>query len=230
VTEDELIQTYPRLYHMAHDGAWEAIRVNGLMSTTALLDAYHIEGDERVTLRSRRRPESVPLAADGLPGAVLRDQKPMHDSALVGCLRDGLTPQDWYETLNSRSFFWLSKERIWRLLKARAYRDVRQTVLTIDTASLVTAHSANIWLSPINSGSTLFNPQPRGNDTFSRIPDFPFADRKRARSSANNVVELVVDHSVPDIADHVLAVHSVRNADILEEIWRSADAAADDHP
>jgi hypothetical protein len=44
------------------------------------------------------------------------------------------------------------------------------------------------------------------------------------------VVELVVDHSVPDVADHVLAVHSVRNQDILEEIWRSPKASDDDHP
>ena len=177
MTEEELIQTYPRLYHMAHEGAWDAIRINGLMSAAALLDAYNVTGDRRLALCSRRRPESVPLAADGLPGAVLRDQKPMHDSALARCLGDGLAPQQWYELLNSRSFFWLSKERIWRLLKARAYRDVRQTVLTVDTGRLVAAHRQNIWLSPINSGSTLFKAQPRGLDTFSRIADFPFADR-----------------------------------------------------
>lgn len=230
MTEDELISTYPRLYHMAHDGAWNAIRTTGLMSTAALLDAYNVVDPRRGTLFSKRRPDSVPLVAAGLPGAVLRDQKPMRDSALAGCLDDGLTPQQWYELLNSRSFFWLSKQRVWRLLKAKAYRGVKQTVLTIDTAGLVQAHNEDIWLSPINSGSTLFNPQRRGLSTFKRVVDFPYAERKKSRTKENNVVELVVDHMVPDIADHVLAVHSVRNDQILDEIWRSPTATDADKP
>jgi hypothetical protein len=64
--------------------------------------------------------------------------------------------------LNSRTFFWLSRYRIWSLLGARAYRDVSQTVLTVDTRSLVAAHRPRIWLSPMNSGSTIYNPLPRG--------------------------------------------------------------------
>lgn len=230
MTEDDLISHYPRLWHMAHDGAWPAIREHGLMSAAALLDAYGVEGARRHALRSCRRPESVPLEAESWPKAVLRDQKPMTDAALVRCLDDGLTPKDWYELLNSRTFFWLSRERIWTLLRARAYRDVRQTVLTLDTARLVAAHRDRIWLSPINSGATLFKPQRRGNQTFQRIDTFPYNARSVTRSDPNNVVELVVDHSVPDVADFVLAVHSVQNEQILSEIWRSPDASDDDHP
>ncbi len=228
--EAELIARYPRLWHMAHDGAWPAIREHGLMSATALLDAYGVQGPLRYELGSCRRPESVPLEIAARPKAVLRDQKPMSDGALLGCLQDGLTPKDWYELLNSRTFFWLSRQRIWTLLSARAYRDVRQTVLTLDTAKLVAAHRERIWLSPINSGATLFNPQPRGNKTFRRIADFPYAERSKTRIDANNVVELVVDHSVPDVADFVLAVHSVQNDQVLGEIWRSPTAADTDHP
>jgi len=230
LTEEELIQSYPRLYHMAHEGAWNAIRENGLMSASALLDAYGVIGPRRHLLGSCRRPDSVPLQADGLPVAVLRDQKPMRDSALTKCLQNGLTPQQWYELLNSRTFFWLSKSRIWTLLRAEAYRDVPQTVLTLDSAKLVAKHRDNIWLSPINSGSTLFKPVPRGLDTFRRIANFPFAERAKSRQPQNNVVELVVDHSVPDIADFVLAVHTVRNNDILGEIWRAPHASDGDHP
>ncbi|MBS3652464.1 hypothetical protein KEU06_28155 [Pseudaminobacter sp. 19-2017] len=230
MTEEELIQNYPRLYHMAHEGAWDAIRKHGLMSATALLDAYGVTGVRRHELGSSRRPHSVPLQADGLPVAVLRDQKPMRDSALSKCLQDGLAPQQWYELLNSRTFFWLSKSRIWTLLRAEAYRDVPQTVLTLDSAKLVAKHRNNIWLSPINSGSTLFNPVARGLETFRRIADFPFAQRAKTRQLQNNVVELVVDHSVSDVADFVLAVHTVRNEDILGEIWRAPHASDDDHP
>jgi hypothetical protein len=228
--EEDLIELYPRLYHMAHDGSWPAIQRHGLMSANALLDAYGVTGEERVALQSSRRPESVPLRRKGLPGAVIRDQKPMSNGALLNCLKDGLTPQDWYELLNSRTFFWLSASRIWRLLKARAYRGSPQTVLTINTASLVASYRDRIWLSPINSGSTIFNAQPRGLDTFQRVEDFPFAQRAKTRSRENNVVELVVDHSVPDVANHVLAVHQVMGQSILKEIWRSPNASKTDHP
>ncbi len=230
MTEQELVATYPRLWHMAHDGAWPAIRAQGLMSAAALLEAYGIDSSKREILLRSRRPESVPLACDGLPGAVLRDQKPMSNGALKGCLQDGLTPIEWYELLNSRSFFWLSRDRIWRLLRARAYRSQPQTVLTVDTRALVAAHRERIWLSPINSGSTLFKPQPRGVATFMRVADFPFSERAISRPPENNVVELVVEHSVPDMADHVLAVHRVRDDQIVGEIWRSNRAGQDDHP
>jgi hypothetical protein len=229
MTEEELIATYPRLYHMAHDGAWPAIQQHGLLSASALLDLYEIGGDERFALESQRRPESIRLAKENLLGAVIRDQKPMRDHLLAGCLQDGLTPEDWYKLLNSRSFFWLSSSRIWRLLKAKAYRAQPQTVLTIDSARLISANRERIWLSTLNSGSTLFNPQARGFQTFRRIEDFPFKERSK-RPKENNVVELVVDHSVPDVAEYVLAVHKVRGDRILEEIWKSETASGDDHP
>jgi hypothetical protein len=230
LTEEELVKTYPRLWHMAHDGAWPAIRDHGLMSSAALLDAYGVAGDERTGLIGERRPESVPLVRRGLPGAVLRDQKPMHDAALERCLDDGLTPADWYELLNSRSFFWLSRDRIWGLLRARAYREKPQTVLTLDTQGIVSAHRDRIWLSPINSGSTLFKAQRRGRATFARICDFPFQARAATRSPAKNVVELLVEHSVPNVRDHVLAVHRVRDQEIVAEVWRRPLAEDNDRP
>ncbi|MGO8377691.1 hypothetical protein ACC745_18520 [Rhizobium ruizarguesonis] len=229
MTEEELVAHYPRLYHMAHDGAWPAIQQHGLLSASALLDLYKVTGKERFALESQRRPESVPLRGETLLGAVIRDQKPMRDHLLNRCLQDGLTPKDWYEILNSRSFFWLSASRIWRLLKAKAYRDQPQTVLTINSAGLIAAHRDRIWLSALNSGSTLFNPQPRGHQTFKRIEDFPFKERSKRRKE-DNVVELVVDHSVSDVAKYVLAVHRVAGDQILEEIWKGEKATADDHP
>lgn len=230
MTIDEFVKTYPRLFHMAHSGSWPSIRDQGLMSTAALLDAYQADGATRLALNSTRRPLSVPLARAGLPDAMVRDQKPMSDTALQKCLQDGLTPRQWYERLNSFSFFWVSASRVWRLLGARAYRDVPQTVLTLNTATLVKAHGPNILLSSINSGSTIMKAQPRGIGTFVPIADFPFAARATTRAPADNVVELVVLHSVPDVAHHVLAVHEAQNDAIISEIWRSPAATDDDHP
>lgn len=230
VTEEELVTTYPRLWHMAHEGSWPAIEAHGLMSSSALVEAYGITGEEARLLTRVRRPQCVPIEREGLPGAVVRDQKPIHEPRLAKCLKDGLTPEDWYRILNGYSFFWLSRERVRRLLGAVAYRKLTQTVLTLDTRSLVAAHRERIRLSPINSGATLFKPMPRGLGTFMTIADFPFRERARTRPNPNNVVELLVEHSVPNLRDHVLAVHELKGAEILSEIWRSARAGADDHP
>lgn len=230
MNEQDLIEKYPRLWHMAHEGSWPAIRDRGLMSATALLNAYGVDGERRFALESSRRPESVVLEFDGMPAAVVRDQKPMTDDKLKACLQDGLTPKQWYEILNSHTFFWLSRERIWTLLQARAYRGLVQTVLTVDTAGVVGAHRDRIKLSPINSGATLFAPQPRGLDTFKRIADFPFEERSKTRRLENNVVELLVEEMVPDMAAHALAVHTVRGDEILEEVWRSPRANDNDRP
>ncbi|QZH73956.1 MAG: hypothetical protein JY451_09280 [Erythrobacter sp.] len=227
---EQLIETYPRLWHMAHDGAWPAIRDHGLMSAEALVDAYGVGAAERDRLLGIRRPSNKALAAPGLPGAVVRDQKPMTDNALLKCLQGGMSPEDWYRLLNGRTFFWLAAERVRGLTRAVAYRKEPQTVITLCTKSLVAVHESDIWLSPLNSGATLYVPQARGPDTFKRIADFPFEDRAKTRKPPQNVVELLVDHSVPNIADYVLAVHRMKAGEILEEIWRSPEATDADRP
>jgi hypothetical protein len=229
LTEEDLIRQHPRLWHMAEDGSWDSIAKRGLLSTSALLDFYAIEGEQRRAIESQRRPESVKISRPGFPDAIVRDQKPMSDEALKKCLAHGITPSDWYEILNAKVFFWLSRERLRRLLGAKAYRKHSQTVLTLDTESLVRAQRNNILLSPINSGSTIMNPQPRGHDTFLPIAQYPFEDWRKKRSARTAVVELVVTGGVPDVTDHVIAVHRVINS-AFEEIWRRQGSDPNDGP
>ena len=217
--ESDLVEIYPRLWHMAEDGSWDSIREQGLLSTSALLDLYRIEGERRFKIESSNRPESVSIHRVALPDVTIRDQKPLSDEALSKCLLDGITPAQWYEKLNKRTFFWLSRERLHRLLGARAYRNQPQTVLTLDTHSLVAAHRQRIELSPINSGSTLFTPQRRGHDTFLPIEDYPFEHWRKRRPLIDAVVELVILYGVPDIEKHVIGVHRVVNK-ISLELWR----------
>lgn len=219
MTEEELLHNYPRLYHMAEHGSFESIRERGLLSASALLDLYGVGGNERLMIEERRRSESILLTRDGLPNAVIRDNKPMSDSALVKCLQDGLTPFEWYRTINGKTFFWLHKNRLHRLFQARAYRDRAHTILTVDTASLLESHRDKILLSPINSGSTIMNPRPRGNGTFQSVAKFPFAERRKSRALEDTVAELTVAYSVPDIMDHLLVAQRVLN-DQVEDIWR----------
>ena len=105
--------------------------------------------------------------------ALIRDNKPMREAVLERCLA-GMSPREWYETLNRRVFFWVDGRWMLRLLGARAYRNRPHLVLELDTAGLLRRHAEDVTLSAINSGAAFaMNPAPRGPDTFRRIEDHP---------------------------------------------------------
>jgi uncharacterized protein DUF7002 len=214
VTKDELAEVLadcPTLYHMAEQGSWPSIRKFGLMSTTALLDHYEVAGATRVAIEGERRPTSVSLGSKGHGRAVVRDQFPMDDKGLTRCLEDGLSPEDWYRTLNAKVFFWLTKERLLRLLNAGTYRNQEHDVLMLDTKSLIEANVDKIWLCPINSGCTKPFPHPRGRKTFQRVRQYPYAEWKTKRKRGERIVELAVDYAVPNIEKYVTRVVRMKN-------------------
>jgi hypothetical protein len=217
---EQLVTYYPRVYHMANAGTWESIRQWGLLSTTALLDLFCINGEQRYLIESCHRPRSIEIHHPRHGTATIRDQAPMRESALFKCL-DGIDPRGWYELLNRKAFFWATEQRVRTLLDARLYRNEEHTVITIDTASLLAEHADQVALSPINSGNTLYNPPLRGRYTFHSIADYPFEERRKKRGIANAVVELAVDYSVPDLIKHTVVVERRRGAAILQQLYSS---------
>ncbi len=87
---ERLTSRYPVLYHMAEDGSWESIRRVGLLSTSALLDRFEIEGEQRRKIESERRPEIVAIEHPKLGRVLVRDNKPMQEKSLEKCLFSGL--------------------------------------------------------------------------------------------------------------------------------------------
>ena len=213
---EEIAEHYPRLFHMANVGSWPSIRLHGLLSTRALVDLYGIDGDLRERILRSRRAESIPLEREGLDRAVVRDQLPLREKTLEKCLID-MTLEQWLETLNSRVFFWLNEPHLEGLLGARAYKGDAHDVITVDTEALVERDGAKIRLSPINSGSTLYNPTPRGSQTFMPIADYPFAERRRARGK-DAIVELAVEGGVERIEEVALTVERRRCGGVIEEL------------
>jgi hypothetical protein len=154
MTEEELVNDFPSLLHMAERGSWPNIKLHGLLSTTKLLDLYGYSGNVRHAIERRHRPESVPLSSPDMLVATVRDQKPMTDDSLRRALPEDMSPEEWYAILNSKTFFWTSEKRLLRLLCARPYRDKVHDVLTVNTKLLIERHQHNIVLCPINSGCT----------------------------------------------------------------------------
>lgn len=205
MTKDEFICHYPLLYHMAEANTWQLIRTLGLLSTSALLDICGCSGNERYKIESQHRPTSVPLACGKYGEIVIRDQKPMSDVALRKCLTNGMTPAEWYATLNRKVFFWVNEKRLNKMLGAYGGRE--HIVLVLDSSKLLSRPSLSVTLSPINSGSARRKAAPRGRETFCSLQDYPFSEwRKRRRGVGNAVAELAVDWCVPDIEDFVIRI------------------------
>lgn len=191
-----LVARFPRLYHMAHFGSWPSIERLGLLSTSRLLDTFEIQGPERDRIESQWRSAPIPIEHPDNGRAVVRDQLPLRPDLLARCLTDGMTPQDWYRTLNAHVFFWVDEPHLRTLLNARAYREFPQTVLIVDTAPLLDRHLPAVRLSSINSGSILRGGAPRGTETFLPVPDY----------EKSRLVELCVAGAVPDVRELVVTV------------------------
>jgi hypothetical protein len=209
------VERYPRLYHMAEKGTWPSIRAHGLLSTTAVLDLYGIEGEQRLGIEEAHRPEKMHIGP-ATTGIILRDQKPMLPSRLVDALIDGTTPTQWYKFLNGRVFMWAKEERLFGLLGARHYRNLEHDVLTVDTKSLMSEFSDKTWLCRMNSGNTWPVPHRRGMADFMRIQDYP--TRRSSGAPLKEVVEVVVDYSIPNIAKFVIEVRRMKGKEMLENL------------
>lgn len=209
LNRDVLIEVYPRLYHMAHAGAWRSIERHGLLSTTALLDLFEIGGERREQLESSRRSKSEEINHPIHGSALLRDQIPLNESKLAKALQDGLTPRDWYRILNRRAYFWGPASRLKILQGAREYSGQRQTIIVIDTERLLTRHGERICLCHMNSGATQPMAFPRGLNTFKPIAHYPLADRLKRYGAKGAVAEVTVDYSVPDLREYVVEAYEI---------------------
>lgn len=220
LTVEEFVKLHPKLFHMAEAGSWESIQQHGLMSTEALLDLFEIQDEERAALIECHRPECVTITHPKHGEAVIRDQKPMSDSGLNKALSDNLTPADWYRKLNGKTFFWTTEARLSRLLSASAYRDKQHTVLTVDSAEMFARHAARITFSPYNSGATKPNPFSRGNDCFLPLDQFQYESwRKKGRRKDDAFVELVVEYSIPDVAEFTDRVELRHGNKVVEVLY-----------
>lgn len=198
---------------MAEFDSWPSIGCYGLLSTSALLDLFQVQEPDRSTIESEWRPASVPISHPDHGMAIIRDQGPMDPSSLIPQL-DRMTASEWYRLLNGKSFFWATKQRLLRFLNARPYKNKVHDVLTVSTSELLKRHSGRITLADFNTGVTAFGPRRRrGPETFKTIEDFPLG------KTNPEIVEIVVEYHVPDVAEFTLRVEQWRGRELQRTVW-----------
>lgn len=201
----DLVDTYPTVFHVTRPEAWPSIQRHGLLSTTALLDLFEIDGSRRHSLERSRRSAGALIEHPEHGQAWLRDNAPIIEARLPDLLED-ITPEEYFALLNRNVFFWPTRQRLRRLLTATRYASGPQLVLEVRTADLLEHHSDRITLSPYNTGATIFNAPSRGSQTLKAIATYPFDDwASKRRSRRKAVTEIAVDYAVPDVAEFLVS-------------------------
>ncbi len=183
---------FPRLYHLTFAANLPSIRTHGLLSAAALADAYNFSPEDRQSVLHQRR-----VCIQDLHGISIRDQLPAPESRMKTCLVNISIPE-WLTLLNSKIFFFLSREKATRLLAA--YTDYDNLLLEVDTAALLATHATHAFVSRINTGAFIYKPVPRGRASF--IPLAQYEPRRKNDTPA----ELTIDQPIPNLLDYATAI------------------------
>lgn len=211
-----LIKSYPKLYHITHDGSWSKIRKLGLLSTTALLDKLGTDRKERFKIESKQRPESVVYNHPKFGTITFRDQKPLPLSKLRRCVK-GCTVPKYLRLLNRKVFFWTDLDRVKTLMNGRAYRESKQELIILDTAKLLDANNMNFALCHKNSGQ-LTRMHTLSPSIFKDIDSFESKPNRKGKPN-RKIVEFTVEYSVLNIKNYVIEVRLMRKGRLIKKLF-----------
>lgn len=218
----DLIALCPQLYHVTAYDNLGPILQHGLLSVSALLERF--DNDAERARRERQHRSGFKTLEHPVHGrAILRDHR-LNESMLRQCLLDGLSPEDWYQILNQRVFFWPNCERVRRFLSRPDYTSMRHVLIVVRTDRLIADYSDRIELSPINSGATRSVEHKRGRSTFAALSDYDFDGwRKKRGSKKKAVAEVAVRGAVEELTRIATAAIGLGPDGTREVIWRRRD-------
>jgi len=169
---------------------------HGLLSTSALLDRCEVDGEQRFNIESRLRPRSVRISHSVHGEFLINDQAPMSAAALSKCLID-LSLEQWCRCLNSRVFFWPTRDRLAKHLGARQAAGRSKIVFSFETKSVFDVLDFDSFeFSAINSGNTMRKASVRGASTFLKASDYPFQERRKRRGLGDAIAEVTYPYAV----------------------------------
>jgi hypothetical protein len=176
---------FPRLYHLTFASNLPSIREHCLLSPQALAHRYSFSPEESTAiLESRRR------CIQQLHGVTIRDQRAAQEWRMRSCLV-GITAAEWITLLNSKIFFFVSRQKA--DVFAESYAAYDNLLIEVDTAALLATYAEHASLCRINSGSFLYNPRPRGRASFIPLDAYSYKNKR------DTPAELSIDLPIPEI-------------------------------
>jgi hypothetical protein len=204
---------HPRLFHITRPGAVSSIKRHGLLSTSSLLTLFAVPATERQSIETQRRPTNIAIAHPVYGEALITDNGPLSEAALLQCLDDGLRPSDWMRRLNQRVFFWVDQRNVDVHLRASIRHGEQRVVLVFDTLSVMNAYHLQVELAAINTGSTIRRPARRGLSTFSPAPRYTYREWQRLRGGRDQIKELTVLDGIRDVDVHMTGYYTFPHLD-----------------
>ncbi len=187
---DELIATYPLVYHLTARANLARIRGTGQLESAVAL----LRGAGRLDLLQVRRAGPATIEVDG-DAVILRDQAPLHAGHIQ--FEDGWDLAQLIESLNRRVFFWPGREAgpiVYGQRHFQRYAEEGPAILRVRLRALVEANPGRTPLfCRYNSGSprtTGGRKCPRGPLTFLPCTEFPDDHRKVVEVTFEEVVAL----------------------------------------
>lgn len=127
-------------------------------------------------------------------------------------IEPGQSLEDFLMAINSRVFFWPTRDRLERLRQAKEYRNEDQVVIHVDTRRLVERYESEIQLCRFNSGAiTQKNHPNRSRASWVSIGRYPYGEHRRRYGRDGALAEVTVVGSVPDILELAVDVEHLRS-------------------
>ncbi|GAB3427555.1 hypothetical protein NX773_14410 [Massilia solisilvae] len=188
-------------YHLVDIRNLKSIQAHGLLSTQRLVE---LSTNVNRSMLRQHRPEEMHLDF----GAFIRDQSTMQRKSIERALRSGVTPEDWFELLNSKVFFWLDLDSL--NCHRAACKNQKQVVLAIDVRRMLDEYAPLASVSPINSGHAMRSAAPRNLSTF--VPYEKWVESGWDSEQVPGIsrrgslwpAELAITGQIPDIARFVI--------------------------
>lgn len=164
----------PYLYHLTSDKNLANILKGKLLLSTKEIVKLSKTSDE---ILRRKRPVHITIEK-GEIFFHIRDQRPISEKLLSGCLLDGLTLEEYYELLNERVFWWPTIDRLTKHFNRYAFE--KPKIICVKTFELFDINAENIEFSRLNSGALRANSYldgkapGRGRSTFAPADKFDY--------------------------------------------------------
>lgn len=164
----------PCLYHLTSNKNLTNISSGKLLFSTKQIVKLTKTSDE---ILRKKRTNHITIG-DGETTFDIRDQRPISEKLLRGCLLDGMTLEEYYELLNERVFWWPTLDRLSRHFNKYAFE--KPKIICVKTSELFEVNPDNVEFSRLNSGALRANSYlngkapDRGRSTFVAADKFEY--------------------------------------------------------